>query len=85
MLRGDLPAPVKHATLAKFDQVLGLGLIEWVPQQDVVPPEIQAFADARAAARVAKQWAKADDLRAKIASAGWEMEDQPAGYRLRKR
>jgi cysteinyl-tRNA synthetase len=85
VLRGDRPAPVKRATLAKFDQVLGLGLTEWVPRQDVAPAEIQALANARAAARAAKQWAQADDLRAEIASAGWEMEDQPAGYRLRRR
>jgi cysteinyl-tRNA synthetase len=85
VLRGDRPSPVKRATLAKFDQVLGLGLAEWMPRQDVAPAEIQALADARAAARVAKQWAQADELRAQIASAGWEMEDQPAGYRLRRR
>ena len=36
-------------------------------------------------ARAAKQWAEADRLRAELAAAGWEMEDQPAGYRLRKR
>ncbi len=84
-LRGDLPAPAKRATLLAFDAVLGLRLADWVPKQEVVPPEVEALAQARAAARLAKQWAEADRLRAELASAGWEMEDQPAGYRLRRR
>ncbi len=71
--------------MLRFDDVLGLGLADWVPRQDVVPPEIQALAEARAAARGAKQWAEADRLRAELAAAGWEMEDQPGGYRLKKR
>ena len=31
-LRGDAPAAVKRATLAKFDEVLGLGLATWQPK-----------------------------------------------------
>ncbi len=85
VLRGDLPAPVKRATLLRFDEVLGLGLATWVPTQDVAPPAIAALADARAAARRAKQWAEADRLRAELAAAGWEMEDQADGFRLKKR
>ena len=32
VLRGDLPPAVKRATLAQFDDVLGLGLAEWTPK-----------------------------------------------------
>ncbi len=85
VLRGDLPPAVRRATLLRFDDVLGLRLAQWVPRQDVVPPDIQALADARAAARGAKQWAEADRLRADLAAAGWDMEDQPVGYKLKKR
>ncbi|MEO8509329.1 MAG: cysteine--tRNA ligase, partial [Betaproteobacteria bacterium] len=85
VLRGDLPPAVKRATLLRFDDVLGLRLAQWVPRQDVVPPDIRALADARAAARGAKQWAEADRLRADLAAAGWDMEDQPVGYKLKKR
>jgi len=85
VLRGELPPAVKRATLLKFDDVLGLGLAQWVPRQEVIPAAIQALADARFAARHAKQWAEADRLRAELAAAGWEMEDQAASYRLRKR
>ena len=85
VLRGDLPPAVKRATLARFDDVLGLGLAQWQPKQEEVPPEVAALAEARAAARKAKQWAEADRLRAELGAKGWEMEDRPAGYRLRKR
>ncbi|MCC7217175.1 MAG: cysteine--tRNA ligase, partial [Burkholderiales bacterium] len=85
VLRGDLPAPAKRATLVKFDEVLGLGLAGWVPREVPVPPEIRALADARAAARRARQWSDADRLRAELAAAGWDMEDQPEGYRLKAR
>jgi cysteinyl-tRNA synthetase len=85
VLRGALPPAVKRATLLRFDEVLGLSLAQWSPREESVPPEIRARADARTAARRAKQWAEADRLRAELADAGWEMEDQAEGYRLKRR
>ncbi|MEP7181724.1 MAG: cysteine--tRNA ligase [Betaproteobacteria bacterium] len=84
-LRGDLPPAVKRATLLRFDEVFGLGLAAWAPTQEPVPAAVQALADARAAARKAKKWADADRLRGELAAAGWEMEDRPDGYALKKR
>ena len=84
VLRGDLAPAVKRATLLRFDEVLGLRLAQWQPAQDDVPPDVAAIAEARAAARTAKRWADADRLRAELAGLGWEMEDQPAGYRLKR-
>jgi cysteinyl-tRNA synthetase len=42
------------------------------------------MAEARLAARRAKNWGEADRLRAEIRAAGWEMEDRPDGYALRR-
>jgi cysteinyl-tRNA synthetase len=84
-LRGDLPPAVKRATLLKFDDIFGLGLAAWEPRRDEAPAEVKALAEARAAARKAKQWAEADRLRAELALAGWEMEDRVDGYALKKR
>jgi cysteinyl-tRNA synthetase len=84
-LRGDAPAAVKRATLAKFDEVLGLGLAAWQPQAVAVPAEIEALAKARADARKARQWAEADRLREALADAGWEVEDRPDGHVLKRR
>jgi cysteinyl-tRNA synthetase len=64
--------------------VLGLGLATWVPQVETAPQEVLALAAARVEARLAKQWADADRLRGELALAGWEMEDQAGGYRLKR-
>ena len=84
-LRGNHALAVKRATLATMDDVLGLGLAAWVPQEASAPPEVQALADARAAARAARNWAEADRLRDAIQAAGWAMEDRADGYRLSPR
>jgi cysteinyl-tRNA synthetase len=85
VLRGDLPAARRRATLQAFDAVLGLGLADWQPRQDIAPADVQVLADARAAARSARLWAEADRLRGELAAAGWEMEDRPEGYHLKRR
>jgi cysteinyl-tRNA synthetase len=84
-LRGDARTPVKRATLASFDRVLGLGLAQWQPRAVEAPAEIVALADARATARASRNWAEADRLRAELTAAGWVMEDTAEGYRLKRR
>ncbi len=84
-LRGDLPGPVKRATLARFDQVFGLGLEAWRPKEEAVPDDIEALARERLAARKAKNWAEADRLRALLRDQGWDMEDRADGYALKRR
>jgi cysteinyl-tRNA synthetase len=85
LLRGDMPAPTKKATLLAFDRVFGLGLAAWVPRSEVIPADVQSLAAARAAARASKQWAEADRLRQALHDAGWEMEDGAGGYALKRR
>ena len=86
LLRGDVvDARAARATLAAFDRVFGLGLAGWQPKQEAIPETVQALAAARAAAREAKNWAEADRLRAELNAAGWEVEDKPDGYALRRR
>jgi len=82
-LRGDAAPAVKRATLAKFDEVLGLGLASWRPAVVAAPEDIEAIAKARADARKAKNWAEADRLRKSLAQAGWEVLDRPDGYVLK--
>ena len=83
-LRGDLLAGVKRATLARFDEVLGLQLAAWQPPSETIPDDVRALADARAAARKAKNWAEADRLRNALRDVGWEMEDRSDGYTLKR-
>jgi cysteinyl-tRNA synthetase len=85
VLRGELAPAVKRATLLRFDEVLGLRLAQWEPREEEAPEDVKVLAEARAAARKSKNWGEADRLRGELASRGWEMEDQPSGYRLRKK
>ncbi len=64
-------------------EALGLQLPD--PDADIeVPADIAAIADERWAARQAKDWGKADELRATLASHGWEMKDGKDGYKLNR-
>jgi cysteinyl-tRNA synthetase len=83
-LKSDLPAPEKKATLLKFDEGFGLGLATWMPKEIEVPANVRTVADARWAARNAKDWAEADRLRGELTALGWAMKDGKDGYTLAK-
>jgi cysteinyl-tRNA synthetase len=83
-LKSELPAPVKKATLLKFDEAFGLGLANWVPAEIEVPDSVRSIADARWVARNSKDWAEADRLRGELAVLGWTMKDGKDGYTLAK-
>jgi len=46
------------------------------------PAEVRALAEERWAARTARDWAKADELRARLAELGWTVKDRKDGYDL---
>ncbi len=83
LIRSDLPAPVKKATVLHFDKVLGLRLAEWKPSQITVPESILELVERRQQARTEKRWKDADVLRDQILAAGYELEDTPQGPRVR--
>jgi len=84
VLKSDLAAGIKKATLLKFDEAFGFGLASWKPKIDVVPTDVRAVAEARWAARNAKDWADADRLRGELAALGWSMKDGKDSYVLTK-
>ena len=47
-----------------------------------VPDEVKALAEARFAAKKARDWATADALRAQITALGWAVKDSKEGYIL---
>jgi cysteinyl-tRNA synthetase len=51
---------------------------------DEAPPEAQALLEEREAARTAKDFARADELRDALAAAGYEVRDTPEGPKLRR-
>jgi cysteinyl-tRNA synthetase len=67
---GD-PVPPRPATAA-------------VVRPGAPPPDIVALAADRAAARAARDWARADELRAAIESSGWKVVDDGTRFNLRR-
>lgn len=85
LVRTDLPAAVRKATLLKFDEVLGLRLAEWKPSMDEAPAEVLELLTRRQQARAEKRWKDADALRDEITAKGWELMDTPDGPKLKPR
>lgn len=68
--------------LKELDQVLGI--IPFERKELDIPQELIKALELREQARQAKSWAEADKQRAVITSAGYLIEDTPAGPRLKK-
>jgi len=73
----------KRATIIDFDYVFGLKLGDVPRTPEEIPKAIAALSDAREEARKAKDWKKADALRAEIEARGYELKDTPDGPVLR--
>lgn len=83
-------AATKIALFEFIDRLLGLQFIDRAKklnnaESETAPTEIQALADERAAAKSAKDWARADELRAQIDAAGWSVVDTRDGAKLVKK
>ena len=67
---------------AVFDRIAGvLGIVQH-REKDAVPPEITALVVERAAAKKAKDWTRADAIRAQLAQQGYAVEDTPQGPKV---
>jgi cysteinyl-tRNA synthetase len=71
-----------HALLERAFGVFGFGSLG---ASEEAPAAVVELAERRLAAREAKDFEKADVLRGEIEGAGWEMRDEPGGYRLVRR
>lgn len=86
MLKDERAKPNEiYSTLWYMDRVLGLGVAEMKEQQLAISPaEIQKMIDERKAAREAKNFARADQIRKQLAEQGIVLEDSPAGTTWRR-
>lgn len=82
LVKSELSGSAKRATLLKLDEVLGFGIALWKAEEQVIPEEVRTLAEARWRARLEKQWAETDRLRAELAALGWKMNDGADGYSL---
>lgn len=85
MLKSPLAEPQKAATLLQFDEILGLGFKEEIGKTVSAPAKIQQLLKLREAARTAKDFKTADQLRAQIEAKGFLVEDTPSGPELQKK
>ncbi len=71
------------ATILDFDSVLGLNLKDIAIIE--IPEEVKVLAEKRLEARQNKKWDQSDCLREAISDSGFEIEDTPGGYILKKK
>ena len=69
----------QHDLLRRALAVFGL---ESLAEEEEAPHELHELARQRQQARERRDWAEADRLRLEIEAAGWEVRDEPGGYRL---
>lgn len=84
VLKSDLPAKEKLATILDFDKVLGLNL-EGAGATAKISQEAKELVDKRNQARQEKNWAESDKLRAEIEKQGYIVEDTKGGPRVIKK
>ncbi len=85
LVRSEVPASTRKATLLKMDEVLGLDLANWQPKMEEVPEEVVTLLNARALARKEKRWADADTIRSQVTALGYEIEDTAQGPKVKKK
>ena len=82
MARSDLSAPTKLALVQKFDEALGLHLMD-VVEEYRTGSEIQERLALRSSLRQKGEYEGADRVRSDLEDAGFVVEDAPAGSRIR--
>lgn len=94
VLKANTTDRTKLALLGEFDEVMSLNLLKAAEKAraaaqqavagEALPAEVQALVEERAAARKAKDFQKADELRGKIADLGYQVEETRQGTRVTK-
>jgi cysteinyl-tRNA synthetase len=84
MLKDEaMPSPEKYATLVQMDQILGLDIVNWQPDDPEIPPVILALVTEREPARKNRNFAEADRIRDELKQLGYTVEDTPEGARVK--
>ncbi|MBR2645940.1 MAG: class I tRNA ligase family protein, partial [Clostridia bacterium] len=89
---GDSKAAAYAAQIRETYSLLGLftknaqEYVAWYEAKNAadIPADVQAVAEERWAARTARDWAKSDELRNKLAEMGYAVKDSKEGYQLTK-
>jgi len=87
LIKSNYPASAKLASLKKFDQVLGLELLQSVKRKALsvkLPEKITDLVHEREGFRKAGDFAAADEMRKKITDLGYEIKDTKEGPSVSK-
>lgn len=82
LIRSDMPDATKKATLLKFDEIFGLNIVAWAPEELDIPEMVETLAGEREQARKDKNWTRADELRDEILKLGYTVKDTREGPKL---
>ncbi|OGC56934.1 cysteine--tRNA ligase [candidate division WWE3 bacterium RIFCSPLOWO2_12_FULL_36_10] len=83
LVKSEVAESSKITTLLKFDEVLGLGIENYVGFE--IPVEIENLARVRTQYRKSGIWDKADLIRREIESKGYLVEDVADGFRIKRK
>lgn len=83
MIRSDYPTSAKAKTILEMDKVLGLRLDEYLGKPIEVPDEVMKLVYRREQIRKSGDFKESDKLRHEIKKLGYEIEDTPAGPKIR--
>ena len=83
MLKDDVSESSKLKTLEKFDEVLGLKIVDHIGYE--VPTDIENLAKIRWEYRKNGIWDKADVLRKQIEAQGFVVEDSASTYKVKRK
>ncbi|MFA7252788.1 MAG: cysteine--tRNA ligase [Candidatus Paceibacterota bacterium] len=83
VLKADLSASDKLATILDFDKVLGLNLVSQEKEIIEIPHEVKKLLDERLLARQNKDWKKSDELRDEILKLGFIVKDTGEGQEVK--
>jgi cysteinyl-tRNA synthetase len=85
MLRSNLTPASKQLLLSKFDEVLGLGLVDWLDTHRAVPPGIMSRFGARNLIRKNGVYQSSDLMRESIEVEGFRVHDVSDGSSIHAR
>ena len=83
VIKSDISGATKLAIIKDFDRVLALNLVNENTQEQI-DEEIIALANERLIAKQNKDYQKADEIRNKIISLGYEILDKKDGYEIKR-
>jgi cysteinyl-tRNA synthetase len=84
LLRDQTISPTsKYATLLVMDDILGLNMAQMRAEESPMPDEVMVLVAERAAARQARNWPRADEIRQQLTALGYTVEDTPTGPKVK--